>query len=163
MEKAVVKPDYDAIFCQSFGRRKYGPGLSNQYLAKLIIKLYDKNPKPLIIQKDCADAMPSRIKIDKIIDRHQNPKKYLDSFEVSRQCAEYCHEHNIKSLIVFAHPDHLGRVLMTIRKFGVKAIAADTKGAPYDSSSEQIWTRDRVTFIAREILTWLYYFLFRKL
>jgi hypothetical protein len=153
----------DVIFCQSFGPRKDSPGISNEFLANCIIKVYKQNPKKLIIQKDCADAFPVDVKIDKIIFQYQSVNKYLDSFEVSRQCAEYCENNNFKTILIFAHPHHVWRVKKTIEKFGLVGLVADTRGTPYDWKSTQIWTRTKIFFIPRELLTRLYYWLSNKI
>ena len=152
----------DGFFCQAFGPRKNNPGFSNQFLAGCIIQEYKKNPKPLIIQKECADAFPSNIKIDKIISKHEVYGKYLDSFEVSRQCYEYCKKNNLKTLLVFAHPDHIWRVVKTLEKIGFNNIVvADTRGTPYDWHSIQIWTKAKFIFLLREFFVRLLY-LFKK-
>jgi len=152
------KTKFDGIFCQSFGRRDDGPGLSNEVLAKLVCEIQEKceNKKPLIIQKDCADAFPAGIKIDKIISEHQTPGKYLDSYEVSRQCLEYCLQNNIKTLLVFAHPDHIWRVRKTLEKFGLEAISVNCT-VPYDHKSAQIWTRSKWLFMPWEFFARLAY------
>ncbi|MFZ4631915.1 MAG: hypothetical protein ACOYL8_01750 [Patescibacteria group bacterium] len=162
MEQKNVK--FDAIFCQSFGRGKNGPGLSNECLAKSITEIQEKCAynKPLIIQKDCADAFPTEIKIDKIISEHQTPGKYLDSYEVSRQCLEYCLKNNIKTLLVFAHPAHIWRVQQTLENFGLKTIGV-TCDVPYDPQSDQLWTRSKWLFIPWELFARLSYIITRKI
>jgi hypothetical protein len=160
---------FDAIFCQSFGPRKNEPGISNFYLAHRIQEVYNfyKNthdrPIPLIIQKDCADAFTEDIKIDKIISQNRDPNKYLDSYEVSWQGAKFCREKNLKTVLVFAHPDHIWRVMKTLKKLGQNAIAADTSGTPYDPKSIQPWTRSRLRFLTREILVIAMYFITGKI
>lgn len=153
-------PDYsqiEAIFCPSFGKRKEGINLSNDFLAKKIVEFYAIKKLPLIIQSDVADAMPSDIKVDKTISQHQVPGKYLDTLEVSRQCVKYCEENGYKKIIVFAHPDHLPRVIKTISFFGLNYETGNNFGCPYDSKSSQIWTRNRFVFLFREVFVILYY------
>jgi hypothetical protein len=165
----LTEQHFDAIFCQSFGLRKNEPGMSNFYLAHLILQWHNfyKNVHdchiPLIIQKDCADAFTEDIKIDKIISQHRNPEKYLDSYEVSWQGAKFCREKNLKTVLVFAHPDHIWRVMRTLKKLGLDAVAADTSGTPYDPKSIQPWTRSRLRFLSREILVIIMYFLTGKI
>lgn len=161
MEK-TKKIKYDAIFCQSFGPQADNPGISNQYLADNIVKIYNKNPKPLIIQKDAADAFPEDIKIDKVISAHETPGKYLDTYEVSRQCAKYCWENNIRTLLVLSHPHQLGRVKMTVEHFGLKTTGV-TCNVPYDPKSVQIWTRSPWLFIPREIFVRIAYVIAGKI
>lgn len=153
-----------AILCQSFGARKDGPGTSNEALAKAIMRIYgdfEKSPK-LIIQKDTADAFPGDFEIDKIISEHEKAGKYLDSYEVSRQCAEYCRENNIKNLLVFAHPDHIWRVKKVTEKFGLNCLVASSE-VPYDKKSSQIWTRSKWLFLPRELFVIIAYFLTGKI
>lgn len=142
----------DAIFCPSFGRRINEPSLSNKFLAKRIVEYYQGNPLPLIIQKDCADYCPADIEIDKTISSHVLSGLYLDTVEVVRQCAQYCIEHNLKKVLVFAHPDHLGRVKRSLKYFQLEYEVADTSACPYDPKSTQAWTRGRAIYFLREIL-----------
>jgi hypothetical protein len=153
----------DAIFCQSFGLRSDGPGASNIFLATKILGIYRSRSLPLIIQKDCADAFPKNIKIDKIISHHEIKGRYLDSFEVSRQGAEFCKINGFNTVLVFAHPDHCWRVAKTLKKFGLKVLVANTVGTPYDPKSIQWWTRKRKYFIYREFLTRIFYFITGKI
>ena len=92
----IEQINVDAFFCQSFGPQENNPGISNKFLADSIVQIYNQSPKPLIIQKDCADAFPDNIVIDKIISTHETSGKYLDSHEVSRQCVDYCRQKNLK-------------------------------------------------------------------
>lgn len=153
----------DAIFCQSFGLRKQDPGISNKFLANCILKAYSQSPKPLIIQKDCADAFPVDVKVDRVISKHQAPGKYLDSYEVSRQCFDYCRANNLKTVLIFAHPHHIWRVQKTVEKFGLIGVIGDTAGMPYDPKSIQIWTRTKLFFVPRELLTRLFYLFSNKI
>ncbi len=156
--------DIQAIFCQSFGLRKNSPGTSNEALAEAIIRIREDFPCPpqLIIQKDTADAFPKEIKIDKIISQHEKAGKYLDSYEVSRQCAEYCRKNGIKNLLVFAHPHHIWRVKRVTEKLGLNCLAVSVK-IPYDRQSSQVWTRSKWLFIPREIMVIIAYFLTGKI
>lgn len=156
--------EIQAIFCQSFGLRKDGPGISNEALAAAITRIREDFPCPpqLIIQKDTADAFPQEVKIDKIISGHQAAGKYLDSYEVSRQCAEYCREKRIKNLLVFAHPHHIWRVKKVTEKFGLNCLIASIP-VPYDKKSSQIWTRSKWLFIPREIIVIIAYWLTKKI
>lgn len=155
--------EIDAIFCQAFGLRSDGPGKSNNYMAACILETYYQDPKPLIIQGDCADALPDDIKIDLKISKHQEPGKYLDTWEVTRQCAEYCRVHNISTVLFFAHPAHAWRVQKTIEKFRLRGVPGNTIGTPYDPKSVQIWTRSKWLFIPREILSRLLYLFTNKI
>lgn len=156
--KFEYTPTYDAILCQSFGARKEGVSTSNAALAEAIMNIYNKMPQntQLIIQKDCADAFPKDFKIDHIISEHAEPGKYLDSYEVSRQCAEYCQKNGLKKLLVFAHPDHLWRVQKVTAKFGLECQGVFTN-IPYDKKSSQIWTRSKWLFLPREAIVNLIY------
>lgn len=147
----------EAIFCQSFGPRKDGPSISNKYLAHIITETYCKMPRKLIIQKDAADAFPDEVKIDKIISAHKKPGKYLDTYEVSRQCAQYCKDNNIKKLLIFAHPHQIWRVAKTIEKFGLECICVDLCSMPYEPKSIQTWTRSPWLFIPRELIVRIVY------
>lgn len=153
----------EAIFCQSFGPRENCPGISNEFLANIIVETYSKMPRKLIIQKDAADAFPKNIQIDKIISAHKDPGKYLDTYEVSRQCAEYCKANNITKLLIFAHPHQSWRVVKTIEKFGLECLCVDLCSMPYDPKSVQVWTRSPWAFIPREFIVRIAYFFTGKI
>ncbi len=155
MENIDIEPD--AILCLSFGKRNKEPSLSNKFLVQRVIDFYKVKPLPLIIQKDCADFFPKEIDIDRIISNYIIVEKYLNTKEVVRQCVEYCVEHKLKKVLIFAHPDHLSRIKKDFSHFDFQFKVADTIGCPYDPKSSQFWTRNKAIFLLREMLVRLYY------
>jgi hypothetical protein len=155
---------FDVILCLSFGLRNNSIGISNKFLTNYVTEVYNNYPKPLIIQKDCVDNdFLKTCKVDKIISKHQIVDKYLDSYEVSRQCCEYCKMKNFKTILIVAHPHHAWRVKKIIEKFNLIGIIANTSKIPYDKKSIQIWTRNKFIFILREVVARLFYLYTNKI
>ncbi|MCK9439154.1 MAG: hypothetical protein WCY43_03570 [Patescibacteria group bacterium] len=149
-------------FCLSFGYAKDHSDLSNQALALVLKKYYLQKRAIIIAQKEIADYLPDVI-INFTINKHQKESKYLDTFEVCRQCFNYCQEINLKKILVFAHPDHLWRIKKVMEKLGAKISVADTSACPYNKKSKQIWTKNRAFFMIREVFVRLYYFFSGKI
>lgn len=153
--------DYDIekthiYFCLSFGYQKNNPGTNNQELALFLEKYYLQKRAIIVAQKEIAEVLPE-VLVNFVISKHQKSDKYLDTFEVCRQCFNYCRDINLKKILIFVHPHHVWRTKKTLEKFGMDVFVADTTGCPYDPESAQIWTRTKLFFIPRELLTRLYY------
>lgn len=148
---------FDAYFCLSFGNRISETSETNQFLVNSVIKKYKQTKKPLIIQSECAHAFPLSIYIDKVISSQDMEVDHQDTYEAVQRCYVYCKENKIKSLLVFAHPQHAWRVKRSLEKIGLHPFIANTKGAPYDLKSTQAWAKSEFIFIPRELFKRLYY------
>lgn len=146
----------DVIFCPSFVASVSGPGSANVFLAKCLLEIYVDSHRPLVLQKDCADALIDT-KISLVISQHAEGK-YLDTFEVTRQAVQFFKEKGFKTVLVCAHPDHLWRAIKTLQKFNFRVLALDTSGTPYDRSADRWWAKRRLTFLIREFFARLYYY-----
>lgn len=128
---------------------------SNYFLAKKADKLIIKYETPTIAQWEIGDYL-SKGKIA-TIKKGRVVSQYLNTYEVAFRAAEICKKLNIKKILILAHPHHAWRCKKTLEKLGLSVGVIDTSGCPYDSSSNQIWTRSRALFIPREILARLMY------
>lgn len=159
IQKELKKKNMGAIIAFSFGGKnseEYGE--SNKFLASKIIPQFNTCPElfqscEVIAQWEIANQLHN-CNLKTI---HPSPKKYLDTYEVARQAYVICKNRNINQVFVVAHPDHALRCKWTLEKLGLSVGIIDTSGCPYDSSSNQIWTRSRALFIPREILARLMY------
>ncbi len=137
-------------------------GKSNVALAKVAQSLSSKFALPSILQWEIASCI-SGFDREVTISKHQDPEKYLDTYEVLRQAYAICKKNvptrgGITAIIV-AHPDHVWRVEMTAKKFGFKTLIPNTYDVPYDQHSTQEWTRSFKKFIFREIAARIIYLL----
>ncbi len=164
----------DVVLAQSFGRRKEGPGLSNETLARIAFYtsiISDSVHLPLILQWEINSCFPAAGRTG-VIRRHRQAGKYLDTREMLAQAWEICQKPKgvyflpgvpinmpWKKAIIVAHPDHMWRVMRTAEKIGFEVMVADTSSVPYDKESVQWWTRGQARFIPREILTRVLYLL----
>lgn len=157
--------DADCVIGFSFGYRGRGkhiePGLSNQDLANVAIRHYDKLPK--ILQWEIADAYidqhkdhhPPIVRISK----HRQRGKYLDTFEVAAQAKEAMRQRGWKKAVLLAHPYHLPRVQAVCTRLGIDWVATDDlRGAvEFDLKSTQKWTRDLEAWRGYEPLAMSFY------
>jgi hypothetical protein len=150
----------DAIVGLSFGHWGSAPGLSNIVLAGCIFNLNKFLLLPLILQREIGDALPGKHQKDKLflISEHQEPGKYLDTYEVLRQAWEIAKEQGWTKIVLVAHPAHLWRCKMVAERLGF-VVRPRRYVIPYDRESHQIWTRSPLLFIPREIVSRLIYLL----
>jgi len=153
----------DVVIALSFGRRPLNaPGLSNEYLAKIVESLYEKYKHPLILQKEIACFLCPLPK-EKIIEEHREykkdgkTKKYLDTFEVLVQAKEVCMNKGWAKIILVAHQDHLPRVIKVAENLLFMVRIPLTGKVPYDKKSDQRWTRGKIRFaIYEKLATFIY-------
>lgn len=147
----------DVVVALSFGFRKDSPGLSNEAIARLVEKLHQVLSLPLIFQWGIADAL--KLKPDSlfVIREHRVKGKYLDTYEAVVQTREIMLERGWKKVIVVAHPWHVWRVGKVFEKMGIETIGPLFKNIPFDSQSQQLWTRNFFWWIIREIPSRLIY------
>lgn len=154
-EKKLMEAE--VIVAQSFGLRKNGEHCqSNVEMGRIINQLCQKFDIKAIPQIEIAECTECK-NIISIVQKHQIPGEYLDTYEVIRQAMEICKEKDFKKIIVVSHPDHVWRCKKIVEKFGFKAIIPDTSKVGYDPKSDQIWTTHKFLFIIREIPSRLLY------
>ncbi len=152
----------DVIFAQSLGfRRKNSkiiPGLSNEIMGKeLVWEQYLKSDLPMILQFEVADTLPEKLKDLRVIRKHREEGRYLDSKEVAEQTVEIMEKYDWNTIILYAHTWHMWRKIRIFRKVGIKVIIPpDLKLIPFDKKSEQWWTRNWLLWTVREIPIRLY-------
>lgn len=171
-DRIKIAPDEDLrnsnlIVGLSFGLKADGsPGLSNGYLAEIIEELYQKYQKPVILQKEIAEALSIlgyNIPIEAVIKEHReckknsNEKKYLDTSEALIQVREVCRVKGWNIIILVAHQDHLPRSIKTAKNLGFTVNAPFIEDCPYDRESSQKWTRNKWKFKFHEIAANLFY------
>jgi len=138
-----------AILALAFGQGANGtPGKSNEALAAVVKKFHEENGFPMFLQWEIADCISKLIKADRdlVVRKHRAEDKYLDTYEVIAQAWEFAKRHDIKKVIVAAHPDHMKRCVMVAKKIGFIVEEADTLSVPYDEQSVQEWTRNKKFF-----------------
>ena len=74
--------------------------------------------KPVFPTEEVSSSMPTEIPRAGIVSGAE------DTFDAARIQAEYCHEHEIRSVMVVAHPLHMNRVIWTFERLGIRALPA---------------------------------------
>ncbi len=150
-----------ALIGFSFGGKENGYCKSNKFLANIasaIVKKYNIAP---ITQWEISELMWIGKPIS--IEKHRISGKYLDSYEVAKQAEKIFQKNNWGNIAVLAHPDHAWRCAAILKKMEFNIVVIDTSNCPYDSESDQKWTRAKWLFIPREILVRIIYFLQGKI
>ena len=149
-----------ALIGFSFGGKEHSYCKSNKFLANIASEILGKYNIPLITQWELSELMWIKpISIGK----HRISGKYLDSYEVAKQAEEVLQKNNWKNVAILAHPDHAWRCAAILKKMGFNVVAINTSDCPYDSESNQKWTRNKWLFIPREILVRIIYLLQEKI
>ena len=161
--------DADVIIGFSFGfmRQKHigriYPGISDGKIGEVVLDLMrlqwpEAKGIPWILQWEVADWLSHSSRWSQngsmklIIKEHRIRGKYLDTAEVAEQAAKYMRQNNWLTAVVVAHPGHVRRCCNELEKRGIKVIVPDgLKAIPYDSESEQRWTRSPLLWWPREL------------
>jgi len=146
------------IVAQSFGMGANGtPGLSNEAMAKIVLKIRERTGLSMILQIEVANALlkllPEKPKDLWIIKEHREKGKYLDTREVVYQTWGIMEKHNWTEAVVVAHPAHVSRVTRLFKKMGMETLIPkkDIESIPFDPNSTQWWTRNIFLWGLREI------------
>lgn len=135
----------DSVIAQSFGYREDNGEAQtdpvNCELAKVAYSL-SEGVLPIIAQVEVARCLPDDTSV-KTIEKHRNPSKYLDTWEVLLQTKEIMDELELKKPIVVAHSFHIGRVATQAKKIGIDPIVLPGMPRKWDAESQQPWTRNR--------------------
>lgn len=154
----------DCVLAFSFGYRgRVGrdvtPGISNQDIANLALKLAPKLPK--VMQFEVADAYKAAGGSGAVhrIEKHRLQKKYLDTREVAVQAKIVMQEEGYKTALLIAHPHHVPRCVAVCDKLGIDVVVSDDlRGAvEFDPLSSQKWTRNLDEWRGYEPLAIEYY------
>lgn len=145
------------IVAQSFGiGANDTPGLSNEVMAKVVLKIRKRIGLSMILQIEVANALlkllPKKPKDLWIIRKHREKGKYLDTREAVYQICEIMKRHNWGEAIVIAHPLHISRVVKVFEKMGMETVIPkkDIESIPFGPST-QWWTRNSLLWWLREI------------
>jgi hypothetical protein len=144
-------------------RQKVYPGLSNEDIADLAVRKYPDLPK--IFQFEIADAYktlegPNAKQVTRI-EKHHDPRYYLDSREVAYQAAEIMKKHGWKNAIIMGHPNHIPRLDAICKRLGINTIVTRDEygGVEFDLRASQKWTRSIDKWRSYEPLVIMYYWL----
>jgi DNA-binding LacI/PurR family transcriptional regulator len=142
----------------SFGRRKIGDagsGPTNLELARIVNERWAE--LPVMAQPEIARALTPSHREVVCIDRHGQRRAYLDTHEVAYQAAQHMGRLGCRRPIVVAQQHHLPRAEAVLRRLGLDVVVTTAVDAPFDERSSQVWTRSRVAWALRELLTIPYY------
>lgn len=143
------------IIAQAFGQARYGPGLSNEALARIVQAHYERYGLPIIAQIEVAEALiVLGVPIYAVIRVHRQLGKYLDTVEVLRQAKVACDLNGWKIATLVSHPHHSGRVQAIAQRLGFEYTFIAVSELVYDPASTQWWTRGPLRFKLHERLAW---------
>lgn len=153
----------DAVIAFSFGGRDE-PGRhcdTNVCLASIARSVFRENSIQTIAQWEIASLLQNELILS--IKESRINGQYLDTYEVAYQAYEICKKHGFQDVLVLAHKHHAWRCKKILDKLGLNTYVLDTDSCPYDSNSNQRWTRSAFNFISREIFVRISYFLQGKI
>jgi hypothetical protein len=156
----------DNIIAFSFGNRllKSGataPGLVNQRLAQVAIKLFKQTGCRVFAQWEVAECIGSAIPPDRLcsitpdVSEDGRSLKYLSTKDVIRKIGKQMGRvGKSRCILVVAHQDHAHRCLVFLRQQGFKNACAPPFLLPreYDRQSGQPWTRTRHRYLVHELV-----------
>ena len=137
------------------GRRRPVPGVSNHDLAGFIATRF--SDRPLILQHEIADAMPTPIAPIHRVESHRVKGRYLDTREVARQAVQLMKNAGHETAIIVAHPHHVPRADAVCRRLGMQTVVPTGIAARFDRRSQQPWTRRQPAWSVRESLAIAHY------
>lgn len=154
------------VIAFSFGNRllKGGataPGLVNQRLAQIAIKLFKQTGCRVFAQWEVAECIGSAIPPDHLcsitpdVSEDGRSLKYLGTNDVIRKIEKQMGRGGKSgSILVLAHRDHAHRCLAFLRQHGFKNVCVPPFPLPrgYDRRSGQPWTRTRHRYLVHELV-----------
>ncbi len=125
----------------------FGTGKSNEALAKIVNRV--RKGKLVVLQKEIAEYTKANLVI-------RNSPLYMDTEEVTRQAAFFLKKKNVKVVWVVAQSFlHRKKCVALLRKQGFMVRTVPGK-VPFDSLSDQWWTRNKLNFFAYAVMQKLY-------
>jgi uncharacterized SAM-binding protein YcdF (DUF218 family) len=151
----------DCVVAVSFGYRRgeFGetlPGASNEALAEAVAR--DSRGLPVIAQAEVDDALKGvrdgRGADFRVEDQHES--QYFGTYEVLKTTADIMRKRGWARAMLIAHPHHVPRASAMMRNLGIEAIVPPGLAAPWDTRSQQWWTRSPASWAVRELPTVAY-------
>lgn len=129
------------------------PGVSNEEIARIIHRLWQKKNLPVIAQREVAEAMVKlRIPIKPALVISESDQEFhINSRDVLLQASKYCQRHKLQIAAIVAHPAHILRCSWVAEKIGFDVRLPDVSSVPYEPRSTQWWTRNSLFFFAWEL------------
>jgi uncharacterized SAM-binding protein YcdF (DUF218 family) len=135
------KGDRDVVVALAFGT-----GVSNVVLARIAMAYSALLGSPIICQKEVRDHLDADGRgVDVEVIRGREGM-YLDTYRALVETKAICEKRGWTKVLLVAHPDHISRAALEAQRLGLDVDTADVAGVPYDSSSAQWWTRNRLLF-----------------
>lgn len=154
------------VIAFSFGNRRLkggatAPGLVNQRLAQVAIKLFKQTGCRVFAQWEVAECIGSAIPPDHVcsispdVSEDGHSLKYLSTSDVIRKIGKQMGRvRKSRYILVVAHQDHAYRCLALLRQHGFKNACVPPFLLPrgYDRRSSQPWTRTRHRYLVHELV-----------
>lgn len=149
------------VIAYSFGFRKdrqgVYPGTSNEALAKVVDRVCRETGAAAILQWEIEKCVNAEVPRSLVIREHTIKGKYLDREEVTAQAVGYMNHLSVKEAILVAHPFlHRRKCKKLLEQGGIKVVIAKTGRVPFDTKSEQWWTRGPLRLLLYAVLQLLF-------
>jgi hypothetical protein len=147
------KGAWDAVVVLAFGT-----GISNAFLAVKAAKFSAAHDCPIICQRevfcylDADHGSPMPVVLSGMKGPTLTPTRRWSKQKQYEQ-------RRWSKILLIAHPDHQSRALKVAHKLGLDVEVAEIEKVPYDPSSSQWWTRNRLLFRLWDLGAGFYYFI----
>lgn len=148
------KGAWDAVVVLAFGT-----GISNAFLAVKAAKFSAAHDCPIICQREVFCYLDADHGSPMPVVLSGNEGAYLDTYQALVETKAICEQRRWSKILLIAHPDHQSRALKVAHKLGLDVEVAEIEKVPYDPSSSQWWTRNRLLFRLWDLGAGFYYFI----
>jgi len=147
--------DADCIIALSFGRGQNTSGYSNSAIANIVRRLLEKRKLPILAQYEIADFFNNGA-----VYSFGDISRYWTSWDLLSLIQEKVAENNWSKPVLVIHPWQLWRVIHHCRRLNIKEviIPPGLGHIHFDCHSVQLWTKNSLFWLIREIPGRIYYF-----
>ena len=153
-DRCAGKGAWDAVVVLAFGT-----GISNAFLARKAAKYSATLHCPMICQKEVLGYLNADDRSTKALALRGTEGIYLDTYRALVEMKAICEQRGWSKILLVVHPDHQSRATKVAHKLGLDVEVADIEKVPYDRSSSQWWTRNRLLFKVWDLGAGVYYFI----
>jgi hypothetical protein len=148
--------DADCIIVLSFGRGRNTSGYSNSAIASIVRRLLEKKKLPILAQCEIADFLNNG-KVYSFGDIHH----YWTSWDLLSLIQKKMKENNWSKPVLVIHPWQLWRVIRHCERLNIKEviIPLELEHIHFDCRSVQLWIKNPLFWLIREIPGRIYYFI----
>lgn len=156
---------FDFLASLKLKNHGFDPGRPNLELAKQAQEISDTYNLPLILQWEIAASLDQHWfakNLEKVfcLWPPQHQVRFFTTYEFSRQIIHFLKKQNWQKPILVVHKHHIVRAYLLFKKLGLEPIIVAQTVESFDSKSVQHFTRNKVTWHIRELLTRVHHLLY---